>query len=372
LQALGRTQEAEDDFKQGLDVPNLRIHALTSIALLQKNDHQSVYAGQIRRELERPEPSKKDRSDLMLCIGRMQENGRDYDNAFQNFDKSRKLLESTFDATGFCVAIDDKIRTMKREVFKRFDGFGHDSRKPIFVVGMPRSGTTLTEQIIASHSQVEGVGELNRIGRMFASYSSRGGEQEVLDRMVEAGPMRWKNVPQQYLDLINALAPNASRTVDKMPHNFLCLGFIHLCFPNAKIIHCKRNPMDNFVSAFQNRMNSDHGYFYDQISFGEYYLNYLKLMDHWKSALPSDILYESQYEALTSNPETEIRSMIDFLGLPWEEACLKFNERESTVRTLSRLQVRAPINTGSVSRWRNYEKHLSPLIAFFERAGVQI
>ncbi len=371
LQALGRVEEAEDDFKRGLESPNFRIHALTAIALLQKNNQTSVHAEQIRQELEKPELSKKDRSALLLCLGRLHENGRDYDNAFLNFDKSRRLLKSTFDADGFLAKIDDTIRVMKREVFEGFGQFGHASEKPIFIVGMPRSGTTMTEQIIASHSQVEGVGELDRMSRMALGFSSRNGAREILDTMVKAGPAGWKNAPLQYLSLANALAPDARRTVDKMPHNFLCLGFIRLCFPNAKIIHCKRNPLDNFVSAFQNSMSAAHGYSYDQLVYGEYYANYLRLMEHWKSVLPARI-YESQYEVLTANPETEVRNMIAFLDLPWEDACLKFNERESTVRTFSRLQVRDPINTGSVARWRNYEKHLSPLISFFEKAGIPV
>jgi Sulfotransferase family len=159
------------------------------------------------------------------------------------------------------------------------------------------------------------------------------------------------------------------RTVDKMPQNFISLGFIHLCFPNAKIIHCKRNPLDNFISAYQNAMNSSHDYAYDQVAYGKYYIKYLELMDHWKVVIPSNI-YESQYEKLTANPETEVRKILEFLGLPWEEACLKFNERKSTVRTFSSLQVRNPINTSSVARWRNYEKYLGPIRSILDDAGI--
>ena len=118
-------------------------------------------------------------------------------------------------------------------------------------------------------------------------------------------------------------------------------------------------------------MNPSHGYSYNQVNYGDYYINYLRLMDHWKATLSSNI-YELQYEMLTANPEVEVRNMLNFLGLPWEEGCLKFNERESTVRTLSRQQVRKPINTGSVGRWRHYQQHLGPIIAVLERAGVQI
>jgi hypothetical protein len=173
------------------------------------------------------------------------------------------------------------------------------------------------------------------------------------------------------MNLLNVLAPDARRAVDKMPHNFLYLGFIHLCFPNAKIIHCTRNPLDNFISAFQNEMNSSHSYVYDQVAYGEYYLNYRRLMNHWTAVMPHSI-YQSPYESLTENPEVEIRKILNFLDLPWEEACLKFNERESTVSTMSRLQVRNPINTHSVSRWRNYERHLGPIIGVFEKAGFPV
>ena len=118
-------------------------------------------------------------------------------------------------------------------------------------------------------------------------------------------------------------------------------------------------------------MSAFHFYSYDQVGYGKYYVNYLRLMDHWKVTLPGNI-YDLQYEALTANPEVEIRNMLNFLGLPWEEACLKFNERKSTIKTFSMLQVRNPISTQSIARWRNYEKHLGPIIAVLERAGIQI
>ena len=371
LRAQGRVLEAEAGYRSVLEVPQYRARALVAIALLQKNDHTSDYADQVRKELERPDLKDTTRSSLLLCLGRLHENACDYDSAFLNFERSRKPLSSKFNMNNFLLQVDDASGILTRDVFEKFRDFGHASEKPIFVVGMPRSGTTMTEQIIAAHSQAEGVGELTRMSRMFENSSRPGGLRQVLDKMTEVGPERWKEVPQQYLNLINTLAPNARRTVDKMPHNFICLGFIHLCFPNARIIHCKRNPLDSFISAFQNDMKDAHAYSYDQVTYGKYYHNYLRLMDHWKNAFPSNI-YELQYEALTANPEVEVRNILNFLGLTWEEACLKFNEREATIKTFSRLQVRNPIHTGSVARWRNYEKHLAPIISVLEQAGVQI
>jgi tetratricopeptide (TPR) repeat protein len=369
LQALGRTMEAEEEFDHIAEIPQYRISALTNAALLKKNDQNSSYAAKIRDELEAQKLNARDRSMLLLCLGRLYENGKEYDNAFLNFEKSRNLLKSDFRSADFNSQVDDNIKVLTREVFEKFSEFGNTTDKPIFIVGMPRSGTTMTERIIASHSQAEGVGELDRLPRMAASFSTRYGMQEVLDKMVEAGPVQWLNAPLQYLRLIDALAPHARHTVDKMPHNFLILGFIHLCFPNAKIIHCKRNPLDNFISAYQNPMSSFHGYSYDQAAYGDYYVTYLKLMGHWQSVLPTSI-YISQYEKLTSNPEVEVRNMLEFLGLPWEDACLKFHEREATVQTFSRLQVRDPINIASVARWRNYERYLAPIMSVLEKAGV--
>jgi tetratricopeptide (TPR) repeat protein len=370
FKALGRVEEAEEGYRQVADVPRFRIRALTESALLKKNDGTSDHSKKIQEELAKPGLSDKDKSRLLLCLGRLYENSRDYDNAFQKFVESRSFLTSTFDSSGFISHIDQILKMFTQNALDQFENYGDPSNKPIFVVGMPRSGTTMTEQIIGSHSLAEGVGELDRMTRMEAWFSRSRGLQEILDTMKMMGPKEWKNVPLQYLRLINAFAPDAQRVVDKMPHNFMNLGFIHLCFPNAKIIHCRRNPLDNFVSAFQNSMSASHGYAYDQVAYGEYYLNYLRLMDHWKSVLPTSI-YETHYEELTANPEKEIRKILDFLGLPWEEACLRFNERESTVRTFSRLQVRDAINTKSVARWRNYEQQLAPIVRVFENAGIR-
>ena len=371
LAAVGRIDEAETVYSELFGDPYLRKGALAGFALLRKHDQQSTVADQIRTELAAADLTNRGRSELLLCLGRLYENGGKYDEAFQSFQESRKLLVSVHDIGQFRLNVADKINTITPDVISRFQEFGDSSAKPIFVVGMPRSGTTLTEQIIAAHSQAEGVGELKRMDRIARKLADEKGMAGVLAKMTEVGPSRWKAVSRQYLNLLDALVPDARHAVDKMPHNFAHLGFIHLCFPNAKIIHSTRNPLDTFISAFQNRMSGPHGYAYDQVTYGEYYLEYLRLMDHWKSVFPQSI-YEIQYENLTQNPEAEVRKMLDFLGLPWEEACLSFNERQSTVKTFSRQQVRNPINTGSIARWRNYEKHLSPIKAVFQQAGVQV
>lgn len=365
----GNVGEAESDLERVIKDPELRIQALARLVLLRKPDQTSSSIDETRKELQRTDMKVRERSRLLQCLGRLHENAGDFDNAFLNFEESREILNPRFNPENFLALIDDAFKTTTRDVFDKARKFGHLSEKPIFVVGMPRSGTTLTEQIIAAHSQAEGVGELQRMLTLAIRFTSPNGMQQALDKMTEVGPERWKEVPQMYLNLLNALAPNARHAVDKLPHNFLYLGFIHLCFPNARIIHCIRNPLDSFISAYQNPMSASHEYSYGQVTYGEYYIGYVRLMNHWKAVMPNSI-YELKYEALTANPEFEVRNMLEFLKLPWEEACLSFNERESTVKTFSRLQVRRPINTGSVSRWRNYEKHLGPIIGILEKAGI--
>ena len=371
IAAMGRVDEAETIYSELFGDAKVRIVALAKLALLRKHDNGSKIAAQIRTELAVKELDDRDRSLLLLSLGRLFENGGKYDDAFHSFQESRKLLVATHDIHRFRAEVDDAISTITPAVVSKFRDFGDPTDKPIFVVGMPRSGTTMTEQIIAAHSQVEGAGELTRMSLMARKFADDKGMVGILDKMTAAGPRNWKAVSQQYLNLLEALAPGARHVVDKMPHNFRHLGFIHFCFPNAKIIHCRRAPLDNFISAFQSNLQRFHSYAYDQAVYGDYYLEYTRLVNHWKNAI-SGRIYDLQYETLVQDPETEVRKLLEFLGLPWEESCLRFSERKSIVKTISQLQVRNAINTGSVGRWRNYEKHLGPIISVLERAGVHV
>jgi tetratricopeptide (TPR) repeat protein len=370
LASLGRSDEAEAIFIELMDVPQLKSPALAQAAQLGKNDQHSGYAARIVKELEIPDLNILARSSLLLCLGRLHENGRDFDGAFENFEKSKSALRSQYQPSNFRNIIDDAVYVLTREVFEKYRSFGNPSDRPIFVVGMPRTGTTMTEQIIASHSQAEGVGELQRMMQMYEHISHPGGARQILRTMAEFGPEKWQDIPRQYLRLLDTLAPGARRTVDKMPHNFLYIGLIHLCFPSAKIINCRRNPLDSFISAFQNEMTRSHSYSYSQEAYAEHYIDYLHVMEHWKQSLPGSV-FDLHYENITENPAEEVGNMLNFLGLPWEDACLKFHERGATVKTLSRAQVRDPINRRSVARWRNYEKHLGPIMMAFEKAGVE-
>jgi hypothetical protein len=234
--------------------------------------------------------------------------------------------------------------------------FGSPSDVPVFIVGMQRSGTTLTEQIAASHPQVYGAGELEHIRRI-AGMIKIGRPESTVRQLTSADSLA---LAGDYLRKVREIGGDALRIVDKMPHNFQYLGLIAILFPKARIIHCTRDPMDNCVSCFTQSFTGHHGYNTDLRQLGLYYREYRRLMDHWRRVLPIPML-EIDYEEMVADQETQSRRLIDFLGLDWDPACLNFHETDRSVQTASRWQVRQPIYKTSVKRWKDYEKHLGPL-----------
>jgi tetratricopeptide (TPR) repeat protein len=231
---------------------------------------------------------------------------------------------------------------------------------PIFIIGMPRSGTSLAEQILASHSEVHGCGELKNLGRIYHTVFDN---NKPIPPQVAALPGEQHEEPaRRYLDEVAAMAKGKRYATDKMPHNFLHVGFIARLLPNAKIIHCERNPLDTCLSIFSNLFTGLHPYAYNLEELGHYYLQYQQLMEYWHQVLPGRI-YTLNYEQVVTDTETEVRKLLDFCGLPFEEGCLSFHENERAVVTVSSTQVRQPIYKSSVEGWRRYEKGLAPLRA---------
>jgi Flp pilus assembly protein TadD len=238
------------------------------------------------------------------------------------------------------------------------------SDKPVFIVGMPRSGTSLVEQILASHPQVHGAGELDFVYRVFigtlgmlkADLSSF---PACLDKLTTA---QVDGMAHVYLGPFLSLAPEAARITDKMPLNFLHLGLISRFFPEARIIHCRRGPMDTCLSCFLTYFNSGNEFKHNLTHLGHFYRMYERLMAHWKSVIDLPMM-DVSYEEVVGDPEAISRRMIDFLGLKWDDACLNFHTARIPCVTASVAQVRRPIYDTSVGRWRRYEKHLGPLKA---------
>ena len=229
--------------------------------------------------------------------------------------------------------------------------------------GMPRSGTTLIEQIMASHPQVHGAGELNLIHRMASEFPSLLGSATPYPQCIaQATAQKLERIAQTYLGELQKRGGKASRVTDKAPINFLHLGLIDLLFPGARVIHCARDPLDTCLSCYFQPFSGEYSFTYDLGHLGAYYRLYENLMVHWRQILRVPV-FEVRYEELVADQERMIRALIEFCGLPWDDRCLKFYETERTVATASFDQVRKPIYAGSVGRWRRYEAYLEPLIS---------
>jgi tetratricopeptide (TPR) repeat protein len=354
---LGRIKEGAAFFRDVLAEDPQNIGAIVGLASARE-------AGDQDGDLERFEFALRDgklepekRAALHGALGQIYDHRKQPREAFLHFMKANELEKSDFSLAAFRRQIDDTIALFTPFFFMSKTGFGSDSERPVLVVGMPRSGTTLTEQILSSHPLIEGAGELPDIRKLHDSVSHRGRWHDMMTALTDE---RCKELAARYLAELDRHSRTAHRVVDKMPHNFLTLGFIALLFPKARIIHCRRDPMDNCVSCYTHRFNKAHGYSTDMKTLGLYYREYRRLMEHWRKVLPLK-MFELDYEEMIADQEAMSRRLIDFVGLEWDDACLNFHETERTVRTLSRWQVRQPIYKSSVQRWRKYDEFLGPL-----------
>jgi FkbM family methyltransferase len=246
----------------------------------------------------------------------------------------------------------------------RWKGLGDPSPLPIFIVGMPRSGSTLVEQILASHPQIHAAGELKNLDRVVRAVSDADSGPVPVPSCVRAPDAEGlRRLGQAYLASLPTLSDDKIRITDKMPRNFFRIGLIRLILPNARIIHTMRDPVDTCVSCFSKSFSRGQPFSYDLAELGRYYRGYHALMAHWRSVLPAGAMLDVSYENVVDNLEEQARRLIDYCGLPWDDRCLSFHETDRPVRTASNVQVRRPLYSSSVARWRRYEPYLQPLLA---------
>ncbi len=242
---------------------------------------------------------------------------------------------------------------------------------PVFIVGMPRSGTTLIEQILAAHPQVHGAGERTALGGLFAALGGRGGDAAAVERVAQVDGAALDTAAADYLAALHALAPTASRIVDKMPGNYRHLGLIALLLPGARIIHCRRDPRDIGLSIFTFRFFGYHPYAHDLADLGWTIAEQEQLMAHWRGALPNPIL-SVELADWVKDFDATLRRVLDFLELPYDAACARFHTVERDVQTVSRAQVREPVHARGLGRWRPYATHIGPLIEALREGGVAL
>jgi tetratricopeptide (TPR) repeat protein len=311
-------------------------------------------------------PAKE--SSLRYAIGKYFDDLEDFDNAFLHYRRANELAKRCgplYDKSLMTRTVDLIIRSHDQGWLEHARNDANRSERPVFIVGMLRSGTTLAEQILASHPAVFGAGELTFWGTesaaSIAAAHAAGAPKISLSEAALAG------LGERYLELLRRLSADAVRVVDKFPTNFLLLGLIHAALPQARIIHMRRNPIDTCLSIYFQRFEAANAHANDLEDLAHYYREYRRVMQHWRRVLPTDALLDVPYEGLVDDVAAWSRRMLNFIGLPWDARCLDFHQTERTVVTASRWQVRQKISTSSVERWRHYEKFVGPLKSLLNR-----
>ncbi|MDB0047430.1 sulfotransferase [Porticoccaceae bacterium] len=363
----GNPDKAAEAFKQAYGLnPNFG-DAYWSLANTKsyKFDDQQISAMQSAEDST--ETAELDQIQINFALGKAFEDRRDYTQAFHHYAKGNALKKVTthYHAGQLQRRIDSQISVCTSEFLESKKGLGNNSADPIFIVGLPRSGSTLLEQILASHSQVDGTMELHNILDLAKRLRGRDNDNDENPRypqiITELDDSYFERFGDQFMQDTQVYRESATFFTDKMPNNFFHIGLIKLILPNAKVIDARRHPMACCFSGFKQLFGEGQEFSYGLADIGNYYRQYVKLMDHWDQVLPGFVL-RVQHEDVVEDLETQVRRILDFCGLPFEDACLDFHKTERSVRTPSAEQVRQPIYKTGLDQWRNFEEHLQPLV----------
>lgn len=368
LKTIGEQDDAIEAYRECIRYNPGHGEAYWSLANLKTFRFEDDEVAAMEKQLEPGSLMDEPRVNFLFALGKAYEDRRDFDKAFDSYFRGNELRRQreSYDPVQTEVIHERIIEVFSREFIEYRQGNGHPSIAPILIVGLPRSGSTLIEQILASHSQVEGTHELPELSRVTRSLSRHRDDRKTYpEAVLDLAGKDFRELGQQYLDRTAAHRTGAPRFTDKMPNNFPHVGFFHLVLPRAKVINAKRHPIDSCLGSYKQLFARGQPFTYDLYELGEYYLQYQRMMDHWHAILPGRVL-DVQYEDVVADLEGQVRRVLDYCELPWEEACINFHETERPVKTASSEQVRRPIYTSSVQLWRNYEKHLGPLIEVLE------
>jgi tetratricopeptide (TPR) repeat protein len=367
LKTIGRQDESIAQYRAAIAAKPDHAEAYWSLANLKTFRFRDVEVEAMEALLQDMQLPDLSRSQVHNALGFEYEARKQYDRAFANFDLCNRIrrLSESYDPVD-TESTHDRVIEMFDQEFLAQAGADPAQPTPILIVGLPRSGSTLIEQILASHSQVDGTHELGDLARAVQTLRRRARKDErfpeFLNRTRAAG---WSRIGREYLERTAKYRHGAPFFIDKNPNNFIFAGVLKLAMPNAKVINARRHPLDSCLGAYKQLFASGQPFTYEMTELAEYYLQYQRLMDHWHKVMPGFVL-DVHYEDVVTDLEAQVRRILDFCGLPFEEACLNFYETKRAVKTASSEQVRQPIYSSSIDRWRNYEAHLDTLVHILE------
>jgi tetratricopeptide (TPR) repeat protein len=366
LRAVGETDRAIDAYLQAVEQGQGVGEAYWSLANLKTFKFSDTQIADIESRLANPDCVYRDYYHLLFALGKAQEDRGAYQAAMAAYLKGNQVRGKAvpWDSRSFHEDVETLCEFFSREFVEGHRGGGCQRADPIFVVGLPRAGSTLIEQILASHSQVEGTAELAeviRIARAISGKQRREDKSQYPHALASMSEQQLQSFGEGYLTATAVQRmTDRPRFIDKMPNNFTHVGLIHLILPNATIIDARRNPMDCCFSGFKQLFASGQGFSYGLKRIGHYYRDYLQIMNHWDTVLPGKVL-RVDYESMVEDPEFQIKRLLEHCGLPFEEQCLNFHETRRTVRTASSEQVRQPIYRSGIDQWQPFGRWLDPL-----------
>lgn len=366
LKSVGRIDECVAAYRRCIELEQNMGEAYWSLANIKTYKFSDAdLEDMLSRVTEEGGGDVEEQSHIAFALGKAYEDRKDYESSFKYYKRGNGIrrIHHRYDPRRNVYDTARQIKALTREFFDSHQDVGHGAKDPIFVVGLPRAGSTLLEQILSSHSQVEGTAELTDIiamSRRLGGKERLEGVSKYPEVLTELEPEKLKELGEDYIRTTMIQRHGTPYFIDKMPNNFLHIGLIHLILPNAKIIDARRHPMAGCFAGFKQLFARGQTFTYDLEDIGHYYRDYVKVMDHWDEVLPGRV-HRVHYEDMVADTETQVRKLLDYCGLEFEENCLRFYETERAIRTPSSEQVRQPIYKSGLEQWRNYEAFLEPL-----------
>ncbi len=367
--AVGELDEAEKLFSRVIRLNPKNSDAWYNRSTLRKRSENDNHIAELERELDKLPPGDAGSVALCYALAKEHEDLGKYDDSFdylkRGADSYRRLINYDVNSE---IAVMERIETLFDSDYVARVEHASDRPGAIFVLGLPRSGTTLVDRIISSHSAVSSMSEIPDFAIALTRSVKTPDRNQSLRASVSLDP---DELGQRYMESVASYEPGTPYFIDKTPTNFLYIGLIAKALPSASIIHVKRHPVDSCLSLYRALFRSAYLFSYDLDELARYYIAYDRLMTHWREVLPNRV-FEVSYEEIVGNQESVSRALIDHCGLEWEDRCLTFHKNKSPVATASAAQVRSPVYTDALSRWRRFETHLEPLIAKLSDAGIEI